>query len=139
MSPDIENSLNALRESIRKMERTPVFLVVEDNSDDAELLEFQLKDFIPKSQVIVCSSGEAALEVLEKQVIDAIFLDLKLTGMDGIQFMREMKKSCRAVLVIVTGLNGETQSAIEALKLGAVKIIVKPISKDDLRNTFGTI
>lgn len=121
------------------MERAPVFLVVEDNPVDAAFLEYQLKSFIPKCKVLICSSGEAALEVLERQSVDAIFLDLKLAGMDGIEFMREMNKSCKAVLVIVTGLNGETDAAIEALKLGAVKIIVKPISKDDLRNTFGTI
>lgn len=139
MNEDIANSLSALRENIRKMERAPVFLIVEDNIDDSTFLEFQLKEFMPKCRVVICNSGESALEALEKQAIDAIFLDLKLTGMDGIQFMQAIKNTCRAILVIVTGLNGETQSAIEALKLGAVKIIVKPISKDDLRNTFGTI
>lgn len=141
MKEDIQKSLDALRESIRKLTRPPKFLVVEDNLTDIELLQKQLHEFFPKSEIAICGSGENAIEFLKKEEADAVFLDLNLPTMSGIETMKKLKEMKPPALIIVTGLSHgvESEDTLEAIKLGAVKVIAKPVTQDDLRHTFGTL
>jgi CheY-like chemotaxis protein len=66
-------------------------LLVDDEKDFVEMLSMRLEDAGEK--VTPAYDGQMCLEILEKEPIDVVILDIKMPGMDGIQALREIK-SC---------------------------------------------
>lgn len=99
-------------------------LVVDDDHRVRDLL----KDAIEKQgyEAIAVGDGERALEEIEKQDFDLIFLDLVLSGLSGVDVLRTIElKDTRAAVAVVTGY-GDDPIALEAMSLGAFVFIRKP-------------
>jgi len=78
------------------------------------------------------SSGEEALAKFPSQPYDVVLLDLLMPGMDGIEALRRIKKIDPAAAVIMITAFGSVESAIAAMKIGALDYIQKPFKHDDL-------
>ena len=75
-------------------------------------------------------SGEACLEELARQTCELIFLDVWLTGMDGMEVLariQEMPAPDRPVVVMISG-HGNIEAAVRATKLGAFDFLEKPLT-----------
>jgi YesN/AraC family two-component response regulator len=82
--------------------------------------------------VLTASNGVEALEVLRNKSASVIITDIKMPEMDGLTFLREIKKQIPAVnVVIITGY-GEVETYLEAMNLGAIEFLHKPIQFGDL-------
>ena len=78
-------------------------------------------------------SAEHAFRLLESQVFDAVLLDLRLPGANGLEALRRIKEQRPdAVVIVVTGY-GTVQSAVQAMKNGAYDYVTKPFSVDELK------
>ena len=103
--------------------------------DEVEICDF-LKSFFEERnyEVKTASSGQTALEVLEQYRPQVVLLDIRMTGMDGIQVLEVIKKKYpRVKVIMVTAL--ETRDKIEeCLRLGADNYITKPLSLEYLEN-----
>jgi len=78
-------------------------------------------------------SGEEALQVLEaNKTIEAVILDVKMPGMDGIETLAEIKKRYPLVEVIMLSGNADVESAIEGMKQGAFDYLMKPCDMDQM-------
>ena len=102
---------------------------------DALQLYFESNDF----EVSTASGGSEALKLFARQAdsIDLVLLDLVMPGMHGLEVLRELKKTDPGVQVIIaTGCNS-MDNAFEALRLGAIDYITKPILdfEEDLLKT----
>jgi DNA-binding NtrC family response regulator len=83
--------------------------------------------------VQVADSAEQAYRMLDGQATDAVLLDLRLPGADGIEALHAIRKHRPdAVVVVVTGY-GTVQSAVQAMKDGAYDYVTKPFSLEELR------
>jgi len=83
-------------------------------------------------QVTAVSSGDSAIQELERNHFDVIVLDLKMPGMDGITTLKEiMKLGLFSETLVLTG-HGSIDSALEAMKLGAYDYLTKPCEIDEL-------
>jgi len=118
--------------------------VVEGNvlvvDDDPEMVEI-LNEVISRKgfKVVGVGSGERALEELEKQHFDLIFLDLVLPGMSGVEALSAIKdKDKKAVVVIVTGY-GDDPIALEAMSLGPLFLIRKPFRVSDIVEVLNAV
>jgi len=103
-------------------------LVVEDEPDIAEVLQFSLDR--AGFAVDVERRGDAALEAIRRQPPDLIVLDLMLPGLDGLEVTRLLKRdpaTARLPLVMLTA-KGEEVDRIVGLELGADDYIPKPFS-----------
>lgn len=78
-------------------------------------------------------SGEEALRVLGEDPFGMVFLDLKLPGMDGLEVLRRIKEMWPQIRVVIITAHGTIQSAVDAMKLGAVDFIQKPFSPGEIR------
>jgi len=78
------------------------------------------------------SSGEEALEKFPSQSFDVILLDLLMPGMDGIEVLRRIKRIDPLAAVIIITAYGSVESAISAMKIGALDYVQKPFKHDDL-------
>lgn len=74
---------------------------------------------------ITCSSGSEALQLLEKNEIDLVMTDLKMPGMDGLELIRQIKKSHPQIEILVVTAFGTIESAVQAIKYGATGYFVK--------------
>ena len=84
-------------------------------------------------QVLTASRGEEGLDILSKEPVAIVLLDMKMPGMDGMEVLREIKKRHKGILVIVITGYATVETAIEAMKNGAYDFIPKPFEPDQLR------
>ena len=103
--------------------------------DEVEICDF-LKSFFEERdyEVKTACSGQAALNVIEQFKPHVVLLDIKMSGMDGIQVLEAIKKKFpRTKVIMVTAL--ETRDKIEeALRLGADNYITKPLNLEYLES-----
>jgi DNA-binding NtrC family response regulator len=83
-------------------------------------------------EVEISGSGEEALEKFPSQSFDVILLDLLMPGMDGIEVLRRIKRIDPLAAVIIITAYGSVESAISAMKIGALDYVQKPFKHDDL-------
>ncbi len=79
-------------------------------------------------------NGEEALRMLREASFSLIFLDLKLPGMDGMDVLRAIRSEWPCLRVVIITAHGTVESAVEAMKLGAVDFIQKPFSPVEIRD-----
>ena len=104
--------------------RTGRLLVVDDEAAQVEALCDTLRD--QGYEVTGCSNGEAGLQALRSQPFDLLLSDLMMPGMDGIELMRQaLAIDGTLVAIIMTGA-GTIDSAVEAMRSGALDYIRKP-------------
>jgi excisionase family DNA binding protein len=103
----------------------PRVLVVDDEEGIRELLTKTLA--MAEYEVEAVSEARTALDRLRLGTYDLLVADLKMPGMDGLALIREARRLQPALrVIIITGYSTES-SAIEAVNLGVVGYLVKPI------------
>lgn len=101
--------------------------------DEADFLETLLKRMKKRNvNVKGVKSGEEALEFLKQNPVDVVVLDVKMPGIDGIQTLREIKKTYPLIEAIMLTGHASLEVAIEGMELGAFDYLMKPIDIDDL-------
>ena len=103
-------------------------LIIEDDEDIQELLSVAMGK--EGWHLVQAKTGEQALELLKKEKINCILLDIMLPGMDGLKVLKKIKEieQCRNVPVIMTTARGEEADIVTGLELGADDYVVKPYS-----------
>ena len=107
-------------------------LVVEDEADIAELIEYNLAR--EGYDVITTHDGEAGLALAGAEQVDLVLLDLMLPGMDGIEVCRRLKsdRETRHVAVIMVTAKGEEGDIVLGLGMGADDYVPKPFGPKEL-------
>lgn len=108
-------------------------LLIVDDEDDVRL--FATNFFRKRNiDVLSVSSGEEAVAMVEKDPPELVLLDIKLTGMDGIETLRLIKeKKNDTKVIMVTGRKPEEENALDKCKqLGALNYIHKPLELHEL-------
>jgi DNA-binding NtrC family response regulator len=106
-------------------------LLVDDDPNIISLLESVFKD--TSYQIYTAMNGKSALSLMEKVRVDATLIDLVMPEMDGITLLKEIKKDHPETMAIMLSGYGCVESAVKAVKLGAVDFIEKPVSPEGLR------
>ena len=107
-------------------------IIVEDNLILSLLYENYLKEMVFKT-VGEISSGEKAVELVQKYVPDIVIMDIMLEGeIDGIQAAEKIRKFSKAPIVFITG-NLDRDHLEKAKKIENTKFLRKPISEDKLK------
>jgi DNA-binding response OmpR family regulator len=107
-------------------------LVVDDEKNIRLTLSQSLEPLGIPVQTAV--NGEEALQKLGEGQFGLVFLDLKMPGMDGMDVLRRIKDDWPTIRVIIITAHGTIESAVEAMKLGAVDFVQKPFSPGEIRD-----
>ena len=94
------------------------------------LLEISLRQ--AGYQPLTARDGKEALEVIQAQKVDCVVSDLHMPRMDGLQLLKEIRKTDAELPVIIVTAQGEIKSAIEAIKNGASDYILRPFDLEEL-------
>ena len=82
------------------------------------------------------ASGEEAVQLFEREPADAVLLDMRLPGIDGLETLRRLRKISPAAAFIVMTAHGSIQSAVAAIREGAYDYLTKPFDNDELLLTL---
>ncbi len=112
------------------LDDAPILVV----DDDESLRNLCLRVLTAQGhQAHTACNGEEAIDKVRAQAYRIVLLDLKMSGMDGIECMKRLKaEGCRADVVIMTGF-AVVSTAVEAMKVGARDFIEKPFRPQDLQ------
>jgi two-component system sensor histidine kinase ChiS len=105
-------------------------LIVDDEPDFIESLEWQLKK--RGYEVFSAASGDAALDILRSEGVDILVADIRMPGMDGIELIRRAEGLDPDLQSIVITGHGGVDTAIEAMRLGAINYLRKPVGMEEL-------
>ena len=109
-------------------------LVVDDEQSMRELLGIMLRQV--GYAVTLADGGEPAVQALKTDDFDLVITDLRMRKVDGLAVLRAAKDhSPRTVVLVVTAF-ASTETAVEAMKLGAYDYVTKPFKLDELRLTI---
>jgi len=111
------------------MVNKPILIV-----DDEPIVRESIRDWLEDAgyQVATAESGEDALRMIEKQDFQVLVLDVRLPGKTGLQILKEIKVLKPQIKSIIITAYPSAELAVEAMKLGAVDYLIKPIAPDEL-------
>jgi len=111
-------------------------LVIEDDCIASKLyLAFLNKSGFATKAV---TNAEDAEKVLEDDKINIILTDIKLPGIDGIEFTKKIKKKCNIDVIVITGYSSE-YTYEDAINSGASDLLFKPVKLNELLLRIGSI
>src|SRR5437016_10871093 len=106
-------------------------LIVEDEPKMRRLLEISLGE---EGHVVhTAGDAETGLQFLRKEPADLVVTDLKLPGMNGLEFLQEGKRLNAALPFIVMTAYGSVETAVDAMKAGASDYVLKPFTMAEMK------
>ncbi|MGE5324486.1 MAG: sigma-54-dependent transcriptional regulator [Actinomycetota bacterium] len=106
-------------------------LIVEDEPRMRRLLEISLGE--EGHSVQTAEDAETGIKILRKNSVELIVTDLKLPGMNGLEFLQEAKSINASIPVVVMTAYGSVETAVEAMKAGASDYVLKPFTMAEMK------
>ncbi|MGB7129740.1 MAG: sigma-54 dependent transcriptional regulator [Candidatus Sulfotelmatobacter sp.] len=105
--------------------------MVEDEAKMRRRLELNLGD--DGFTTLSAGDAETGMKLLRENTVDLVLTDLKLPGMNGLEFLQAVKRQNPALPVVVMTAFGSVETAVEAMKAGASDYVLKPFSLAEMR------
>ncbi len=109
----------------------PKILVVDDEPSMREMLRIVLRR--DGYDVTVAANGKQALDILQSERVDLLLSDIRMPDLSGVDVLRAAKAANRDLVAFMMTAYASTDSAVEAMRLGAVDYFTKPFSMDEMR------
>ena len=109
-------------------------MIVEDEKLARDELKFLIEEDTDFEVIFEAADGNKALEILKKEKVDLLFLDIQIPGKSGIEIARILNQQQTAPYIIFTTAYDEY--AVEAFQLSAVDYLLKPISDERLQESL---
>ncbi|OGC43023.1 hypothetical protein A2Y85_03065 [candidate division WOR-3 bacterium RBG_13_43_14] len=103
-------------------------LIIDDNENIRINLTGILND--EGHETVAAADGEQGLKLINESEYDAVLLDMKLPGIDGLEVLKQVKEKKPEIEIILISGHGTIADAVQAMKLGAYDFIEKPLSMD---------
>ena len=103
-------------------------LVIDDEAAirDSLRMILEYEDY----QFLGAASGQEPLDLVQRERPDVVLLDIKMPGMDGMEVLRKLRAFDEGLPVVMISGHGTTATAVEAIRLGAIDFLDKPLSSE---------
>lgn len=97
-------------------------------ADDEALIRSSLREILAYEgyEVDEAVDGLQAWEMLQKNAFDAVFCDIKMPGLDGVELLEKAMSQCPVAFIMISG-HGDIDTAVDCIKKGAFDFIAKPL------------
>jgi len=106
-------------------------LVVDDEETQRDLLNLVLTE--EGYSVETAASGEEAIQKVEDRFYNLVIMDMKMGGMGGLEALKEIKEISSAVQVLIVTAYASVDTAVDAMRSGALSYLTKPIDLEELK------
>src|ERR1700691_5395643 len=106
-------------------------LIIEDEDKMRRLLELDLGE--DGFKTLSAGDAETGLKLLASEPVHLVLTDLKLPGMNGLEFLQTVKQQHPALPIVVMTAFGSVETAVDAMKAGATDYVLKPFSLAEIR------
>ena len=106
-------------------------LIIDDNDTMREGIALTIAKM--GHEVAVCANGTDGCAAFAKKPFDLVITDLKMRPIDGLEVVRRIKTLDASAAIMVVTAYGTVETAVEAMKMGAIDFIAKPFSPEVLR------
>ena len=106
-------------------------LVVDDEVSIREFLDIMLKK--EGYEVSLAEDGQKAKELIAKKTFDMVISDLQMPNVTGLELLKFVKENYSEIVFMLITAFGTTETAVEAMKMGAYDYITKPFKLDEVR------
>lgn len=106
-------------------------LVVDDEESIREFLEIMLKK--EGYEITLAEDGQKAIDLLAKKSFDMIISDLQMPNVTGIELLKHVRDSYPDIVFMMITAFGTTETAVDAMKMGAYDYLTKPFKIDEVR------
>ena len=103
-------------------------VLIDDEINALEALEWKLKRYIEDIEIIKCNSPKEGIDVIDSIKPDLVFLDIEMPEIDGFQLLQQL--NYKGFQLIFTTAHDEF--ALKAIKVSAIDYLLKPVDKDEL-------
>ena len=103
-------------------------VLVDDEINALEALEWKLNRYVEDILIIKCNSPVEAIDVIQKEKPDLVFLDIDMPEMDGFTMLQKLSNT-NFDLIFTTA---HDEFALQAIKVSAIDYLLKPVDKDEL-------
>jgi two-component system, response regulator YesN len=108
-------------------------LIVDDEPRSREGIKKALENWSSgQYQILISENAESAIDIMQKQKINILLTDIRMPKITGITMLKTIKSQKHLPVVIVISAYSEFEYAQEALRLGVINYLLKPISKQKL-------
>ena len=114
-------------------------LIVDDESVIREGIKRTIQRSYPQSNIYLAANPEEAVQMLRSRPIEIVLTDILMPGMTGLELMKLTKASYPHIHWVIISAYSEFAYAKEAVRLGAVDYLLKPIGKDLLLEMIGKL
>ena len=106
-------------------------LIVDDEASQRELFEMVLVE--EGYTVETAGSGEEAVEKVQEDFYNIVIMDLKMAGIGGLEALKHIKEISLAIQVLIVTAYASVDSAVDAMRSGALNYLTKPVDLDELK------
>lgn len=105
-------------------------MIADDEKVAIDSLKFIIEKSFTNAEVIsTARSGREAIEKVEENVPDILFMDIRMPGINGIEAIREIRKRHKHIVIIVLTAFDQFEFAKEAVNLGVMEYLLKPVNR----------
>ena len=109
----------------------PRILIVDDEPSMREMLRIVLRR--DGYDVTVAANGTEAIDILQRERMDLLLSDIRMPDISGVDVLRAAKEANKDLVAFMMTAFASTDTAVEAMRLGAVDYLTKPFNMDELR------
>ena len=110
---------------------SPRILIVDDESSMRDMLRIVLRR--DGYDVLQAGNGSDAIDIVKRERVDLLLSDIRMADVSGVEVLKVAKEVNRDIVVFMMTAFASTETAVEAMRLGAVDYFTKPFSMDELR------
>lgn len=104
-------------------------LVIDDGKSDRKIIAETLNEY----EILEAVSGQEGLDVLKNKQPDLVLIDQRMSEMDGLTTLQEIKKINTDIKIIMVTAEDNTELAVKAIKTGCCDFIIKPFRPECLK------
>ena len=108
-------------------------IIVDDEDKERRVISLSLKE---NYNILLAQNGKQAIELINNNRIHLILTDFNMPEMNGLELLRWAKENYKTIPVIIMTAFGSIENAVEAMKMGALDYISKPIKIDELETVI---
>lgn len=119
------------------MDRAPRIMIVDDEPNIRLMSRTTLEG--DGYEVIEAGDGETAVDLSRRSPVDLIFLDIRMPLLDGLETLRHLREIGDDTPVVIVTAYGSVPDAVEAMKLGAIDFLSKPLMPGAIRRVASEV